>query len=626
LSEKKIKITVKPIGKKIFLESPTNGLKAILGSGIGIKTECGGMGVCGKCRIIILDSKDIPVSEREKKVLSSDEIKKGVRLACQQIFNRDLTIYIPPSSLIDEQKLQVEGEEFYIKADPVCRKYYLDLKKATLEDMKADFDRVSEYVKNKYTKDVRDIDFKALNQMPLAIRENSWKVTATLRENQPGSEIVLIEGGDKTKNSYGIAIDLGTTKIAIFLVGLITGNTVDSMGIMNPQIKFGEDIMSRLSFATQNDSSLKEIHDSVIESINEAIEKLCNRNGISQNEVIDMSVVANTAMHHLFLGLPVRQLAISPFLSLTGKAINLKAREIGIDISPGAYIYMLPPIAGFVGSDHLAMILATRLYEQEGNCIGIDIGTNTEIALKTDKGIVSVSTASGPAFEGAHIKYGMRAAPGAIERVTIDPKTHIPDIKTIGDRKPIGICGSGILDSVAELLKAGIIDKKGKFIADNNCLVKDSDGNSEYILWPQLPGPEVKDRYEDRHVSINQKDIVEIQLAKGAIRTGIEIILEHSGISFDEIDKIIIAGAFGSYIYPKSVINIGMFPKVSLDRIFQVGNAAGVGSRMVLISKEERKIAEDIASKIKYLEITLHPNFSDYFAVSTFLPGTSELI
>ena len=307
------------------------------------------------------------------------------------------------------------------------------------------------------------------------------------------------------------------------------------------------------------------------------------------------------------------------------------------------------------------MILATRLYEQEGNCIGIDIGTNTEIALKTKKGIVSVSTASGPAFEGAHIRYGMRAAPGAIERVIIDPETCIPDVKTIGDKEPVGICGSGILDSIAELLKIGIIDKRGKFRTDKNCLQKDSDGNFQYILWPQLYGQKVKNgkyneekikdgkaksqdlvdieafsyksnheskytKYEDKYISINQKDIVEIQLAKSAIRTGIEVLLESNGIEFEKIDKIIIAGAFGSYIYPKNVINIGMFPKVSLEKITQVGNAARVGAKMVLISKKERKIAEKIAQRIKYLELTLHPKFSDYFAVSTFLPDPTEVI
>lgn len=670
MSEKKIKVEVEPFGRRFFLEEPTNGLKAIINSSIGIKSVCGGKGTCGKCRIIILDSKDIPPNEQEKKILTSDEIKRGVRLACQQIFDRDLTIYIPSSSLSEEQKLQVEGEELDIEVNPVCNKYFLNLKEATLEDIKSDFNRINEALKKEYKKDARIIDFKILAQMPLIIRENLWKVTATLRENPGENEIIFIEGGDKTKSSYGIAIDLGTTKIAILLVDLLTGRTIDRMGIMNPQISFGEDVMARLSFAMQTESNLKKIQGTVIESINEAIKKLCGRNKLTPEKMVEMTVVGNTAMHHLFLGLPVRQLALSPFLPLTNEAIHLKAREIGIDISPGAYIYMLPPIAGFVGSDHLAMVLATRLYEQDGNCIGIDIGTNTEIALKSKKGIVSVSTASGPAFEGAHIKYGMRAAPGAIERVIIDPETCIPTIQTKDDKEPAGICGSGILDSIAELLKAEIIDRRGKFRPEKNCLCKDSQGNFQYILVPQFYkqkdiGEKAKEKKievqkvkegkagnqdlgdvkginrrinheinhefkytkcDDKYVSINQKDIVEIQLAKSAIRTGIEVLLEDADIGFEKIDKIIIAGAFGSYIDPKNVINIGMFPKVSLKKITQVGNAAGVGAKMVLISKKERELAEEIAREIKYLELTIHPTFSEHFAISTLFPEPAEII
>jgi len=628
---KKIKIEVNPIGKRFFLQKPTNGLKAITDAGIGIKTVCGGKGTCGKCRIIILNDKNASYNEKEKNILTKDEIKHGIRLACQQIFDRNLTIYIPSSSLSEEQKLCIEGQELDITANPPCNKYFLNLKKATLKDTKPDFTRINESLKKEYKIDAKTIDFKALAQMPLIIRENLWKITATLRENMGKNEIILIEGGNKTKRSYGIAIDLGTTKIAILLIDLLTGKTIDRMGIINPQIRFGEDVMSRLNFAMQNELNLKKIQGVVIESLNSAIGKLCNKNKLTPQEIVEITLVGNTAMYHLFLGLPVKALSISPFLTLTSEAIHLKAREIGINISEGAYLYILPPIAGFVGSDHLAMILATRLYEQKGNCIGIDIGTNTEISLKTNKGIVSVSTASGPAFEGAHIRYGMRAAPGAIEKVSIDSKTYIPTVKTIDDKKPVGICGSGILDSIAELLKTGIIDRRGRFRTNKGCcLCKDSNGNFQYVLWPQLHGKlDYKPKYagcSDRYISINQKDIVEIQLAKSAIRTGIEVLLENNGIEFGDIDKIIIAGAFGSYIDPRNVINIGMFPKVSLKKIIQVGNAAGVGAKMILVSKKERKLAEEIAQKVRYLELTLHPTFSDYFASSTFFPDPAEII
>ncbi|MCL6088535.1 MAG: ATP-binding protein, partial [Actinobacteria bacterium] len=344
---------------------------------------------------------------------------------------------------------------------------------------------------------------------------------------------------------------------------------------------------------------------------------------------------------------------LSPFPALISDSIDLKAREAGINIASGGYIYLMPVVAGFIGSDHIAMILATGLNNMEGNCIGIDIGTNTEIALVSRGKLYSVSTASGPAFEGAHIRYGMRAAPGAIERVIIDPKTCIPKIQTIDDKEPVGICGSGILDAIAELLKAKIINKRGKFVLENGCICKDNLGNLQYILIPQFHEKRINSTSDcknnfvkntdksseeymeelkkslyicDEVISINQKDIVEIQLAKGAMRTGIEILLENAGIDFKDIDRIIIAGAFGSYIDPKNVINIGMFPNVSLKKISQVGNAAGIGAKMALISKTSRKIAEDIAKNDNYLELTVFPSFSDHFASSVSFPSPDEII
>jgi uncharacterized 2Fe-2S/4Fe-4S cluster protein (DUF4445 family) len=463
---------------------------------------------------------------------------------------------------------------------------------------------------DKFGAGITTIDFKVLHEMPAVLRENSWKATVSVRNG----EIILIEGGDRADRNFGAAIDLGTTKIAVLLVDLLSGKTIDKKGVMNPQISFGEDVMSRINFAMQSAENLQKIQGVVIEQINKTIGELADTNGLSISEILEIVLVGNTAMHHLFLGLPVKQLGLAPFVSLTDKPVDIKARDLGIGIAAGGYIYLPPPIAGFVGSDHLAMVVATNISEMKGNYLGIDIGTNTEIVLKSNKGLESVSTASGPAFEGAHIRFGMRAASGAIERVIINPKTCIPEIQTINDKKPVGICGSGILDSVAELLKAEIINRRGKFNPESGCIYRDSKGTLQYMLDPEAK------------VSINQNDIVEIQLAKSAIRTGINILLENAGISFENIDKIIIAGAFGSYIDPKNVVNIGMFPNVSLKKIIQVGNAAAVGAKMMLLSKKIRKGAEVIAEKAKYLELTVFPTFADHFAKSTLFPEIEEII
>lgn len=631
----KIKIIVEPIGKRIFLNEPTGGLKAIIDAGLGIKSVCAGKGTCGKCRIVILNKGKKPASKQEQEILSPDEIDNGVRLACQQIFDRNLIIYIPSSSLSEEQKLQVRGEEKIIEVDPVCKKYFVKLKEANLGDLESDFNRIKSFLKNKYNLKVNSIDYRSLVEMPSIIRNNLWEITVTVRND----EIILIEGKDRTKKNFGLAIDLGTTKIAFLLVDLVTGKTIDSKGVMNPQVSYGEDIMSRLNFAMQSQDNANKIQKVVVAKINEVVSELCRKNNLTHKEITEMTIVGNTAMHHLLLGLPVNQLGLSPFVSLTNDSLQIKAREIGIKIAPGGYIFLPPPIAGFVGSDHLAVILATEIYKKKGNYLGIDIGTNTEIVLKSGKKITSVSTASGPAFEGAHIKYGMRAAPGAIERVLIDSKTCIPSVQTINDIKPVGICGSGILDAIAELLKAGIINRNGKFKTDLDCVRRDSKGEFSYILVPSGGGNRRREnsnvlengkfftkRCGEKDISINQKDIVEIQLAKGAIRAGIEVLLEHADISFKDIDRIIIAGAFGSYIDPKNVINIGMFPNVQLRKIRQVGNAAGVGAKMILISKKQRANAEKVAKKIRYLELVVFSGFNNHFINSMQFPAPDEII
>ncbi|MBN1299047.1 MAG: DUF4445 domain-containing protein, partial [Actinobacteria bacterium] len=620
-----IKIDVEPIGKRIVLEGKKNGLDALIDAGIEIKSVCAGQGTCGKCRILIMDEAAPKPNERELKALSAEEIKHGMRLACQQVFDKDMKIYIPASSLTEEQKLQVTGAEADIAVDRICKKYFVKLSAPTLSDMESDYSRIKRAISSFFNEKIESIDFKVLNEMPSVLRKNGWQVTVTVRNN----EIILIEGGDKSASSYGIAIDLGTTKIATLLVDLNTAKTVNKKGAMNPQISFGEDVMSRINYAMQGPENSEKIQKVLVNQINKTIQELASESGISVNEIVEITIVGNTAMHHLLLGLPVRQLGLSPFVALTDKPLDMKAREIGLKISAGAYLYLMPVIAGFVGSDHLAMILASDIFDRKGNIIGIDIGTNTEIVLKTEKSIESVSTASGPAFEGAHIKHGMRAAPGAIERVIIDSQTCIPKIQTIGDKKPTGICGSGILDAIAELLKAGIINNRGKFQPESGCLCIDDKGALQYILEPAFHKERIKCQAEkeneassaneaesshkdtasanngknnasslcpclDGNVSINQNDIVEIQLAKSALRTGIEILMESAAIEFKDLDKIIVAGAFGSYIDPKNVVEIGMFPAVMLEKISQVGNAAAVGAKMVLVSGFLRKKAEDI--------------------------------
>jgi uncharacterized 2Fe-2S/4Fe-4S cluster protein (DUF4445 family) len=421
---------------------------------------------------------------------------------------------------------------------------------------------------------------------------------------------------------FGLAFDIGTTKIAGFLVELASGRTLARTGQMNPQIAYGEDVIARIVYCNENQDGRNVLHDRLLEILNRMITNLCAEAQIQPLEIVDIVVVGNTVMHHLFAGLPVQQLGTAPYLPAVTEAMTLKASDVGFALPVDIPVYLPPNIAGYVGADHVAVWVATEMAQSDQTIITLDIGTNTEVGLVHQGHFLSCSCASGPAFEGAHIRDGMRAAPGAIERVRIDGAAtdHIsnPDhrwqvqVHTIGNQPAVGICGSGILDAVAELIKVDAIDYTGNFLVDhslelNSLIRKASNGRRECLLVPA-------DRTgHGRDLVVNRKDINEIQLAKGAIRTGVEILLNDAGIQDQDIDLFIIAGAFGTYLDLESAIRIGMFPDLPRSRYLQVGNAAGAGARQMLVSLERRRMAEAISHQINYVELTTHPKFTETF-------------
>jgi len=602
-----MEFTVKfsPIGKRVIENRPRLLLDIAREAGVGLKSLCGGKGKCGKCKVMVN-----PVNEAtaiEKKLFTQDEIEEGYRLACCTTVREDTQVYIPPSSITEEQKLQIWGKEIEVKPSPPVRKFFLKLTKATLSDVRPDFQRIREELKRKYDVKVESTDSKVLNIIGPTLRDSDWSITAIVR----GSEIIGVEPGNRTKESLGIAIDLGTSKIAFYLVDLLTGKSINIYGITNPQIAYGEDVLSRIHYAGNTRTNLKKLKSEVLKAINLAIKKICRESKVERGDILEATLVGNTAMHHIFLGLPVKQLGLAPFTMATNEPLEIKAREVSLEIYPGGYIYLPPPIAGFVGSDHLAMLIASEIERKEGNLIAIDIGTNTEIALKTKGRIISCSCASGPAFEGAHIKHGMRAAPGAIERVNIDSKSLTVNVATIDDRAPLGICGSGILDGISEMLRVGIIDSSGKINSGYKGVRRIKRGKSLEFLLAK------KGR---REITITQQDVSEIQLAKGAIRTGIEILLEEAGVKTQDIDGVIVAGAFGTYIDPLKAVRIGMFPEIDIGKFNQVGNAAGIGAKAILISKKLRQETNQLAKRVKYLELATHSNFFEHFTSAVRFP------
>lgn len=598
-------IIFEPIGRRGDAPADEPLLETARQLGVDLVAICGGEGNCGQCRVQVLVGSVSPPTRVEQQELSERELAEGYRLACQAYPKSNLQIHVPPASLSAPQRAQVEGLEVPVQPDSVVKGYELKLTPPSIADLSADIERVREALRSQYDVQCKTVDVEVLRELSPKIREWNWHFQGLIRDNE------LVAFGTLTSRRMGIAFDLGTTKIAGYLVDLATGVTLAAKGTMNPQIAYGEDLITRLNRARSAPAEARRLQELVVDTLNSLTEEMCVDGFVAPEEIVDAVVVANTAMHHLFLGLPTEQLLMSPYVPSITSAFDIKARDVGLKMAPGAYLHVLPNIAGYVGADHVAMILATGVYESKGLVLALDIGTNTEICLVSDGEMTSVSTASGPAFEGAHIKYGMRAAPGAIEHVKLEEGRL--DYETIGGEAPVGICGSGILDAVAQMFLAGVLNRSGKMCEHSR--VRQGDTGREFLLADFQEDA----RRGQRSITITQKDVREVQLAKGAMRAGIQVLLQSADRREEEIDRVIIAGAFGNYISPASAVAIGMLPDLPLERFTQVGNAAGTGARLALISREKRAQAAKLAARVRYIELAGMPQFSRIFSRAIFL-------
>jgi len=489
----------------------------------------------------------------------------------------------------------MEGLDVIIPPEPPVKAYYLQLTEPSLSDQKADADRLLVALEEQYQLPCRKVDINVLCSLSPLIRTWNWECQSSVRD----TEVVALSPWPSRQ--LGLAVDLGTTTIAGYLLDLSNGQTLASKGVMNTQISYGEDIISRINYVVKLPYEGMQLQKLVIDKLNELVSDLCSEAGANNNTIVEAVVVGNTVMHHLLLGLPVKQLALSPFTAAASLALDIKAYELGLNIAPGAYIHFPPIIAGFVGSDHTAMLLATDSRQADGLVIALDIGTNTEISLVNGEEITTTSCASGPAFEGGHIKHGMRAAKGAIERLRITKDTIY--YQTIDEAPPVGICGSGALDAMAQLYLAGGIDSSGRLIW-NHPRIQVTDQQAEFLIVDQ-------ERYSS--IVLTQKDVRELQLAKAAIRTGIQFLLETNGFTEEKIRQVVIAGSFGSYIDLSSAVTVGLLPSLPLNQFRQVGNAAGTGAKLVLASLSKREEAIAIASQAHYIELASNPDFQQTF-------------
>jgi uncharacterized 2Fe-2S/4Fe-4S cluster protein (DUF4445 family) len=627
-----MQVDFEPIGKRVICEGGSTLLEAAQKAGVMLTSICGGEGSCGRCVVRVMDGEVSPPTSSEKSVLGNDSTP-DLRLACQTRIAGDVRVHVPPDSLVAAQRIQTEGQMPDIELHPAVHAVEMYIEKPSISDLRSDEMRllnILEHSRSGFDAHCTFIDIEVMRNMPVDLRAWNWQACAFVRDsNIPKSAPEPVNGyntgcpaGTNLLSEVialrptgtlplGLAIDIGTTKLAAYLVDLVSGEILSSTGAMNPQIAYGEDVISRINHAVSKTEGAEQLTAAIIEAVKGLAGDLCSLTGKKTANIADVVIVGNTAMHHLFLGLPVRQLGLAPYVPACAGFIDVKAREIGLGFAEGAYVHLLPNIAGFVGSDHVAMLLATGLPERDGVVLGIDIGTNTEISLRANGRNLACSTASGPAFEGAHIRHGMRAAPGAIEKITIRNE-HVY-FRTVDNAPPVGLCGSGILDLTAQLLRAGILDRRGAMKAHPR--VRQNSNGGEFIV---VSG----DENYGREISFSRSDVTEIQLVKAAIRAGIHILLNHLNVCEADIDEVIIAGAFGTYLDVQSGIDIGMFPTVDRRFFRQVGNAAGAGARMALLSVEQRERAARVAQKIEYVELSSEKKFQSEFTRALFFDGS----
>jgi len=617
-------VIFEPDGCRGICEDQSNLLAVARRYGIDLESPCGGTQVCGKCAVKLEQGAvSAEVCEQEKNLLSPDDLQQGYRLACCTEVKGDLVAFIPEKSRRTQQVILENGRSTQCTLHPAVRLVFLELDKPSMGDSRDDSRRIVDGLHAAGITGELTIDYQVLRHLPTIVRAGRWNLTIGLWQEK---EIVFAVPG-RAERMYGVAIDIGTTTIAGFLGALHSGTIVAQNSLTNSQVQYGDDVISRISCCMLEDDGLEKLHRTILADINNLIERMATAAGISLNEIVDLTIVFNTVMHHIFLGISPDALGRSPFISATRRALDIKARDLGIAINSGCYAHCLPIEAGFVGADNVAVLLAENACNNERVQLLIDIGTNGEINVGNRERMFSASCATGPAFEGAQIKHGMRAAEGAIERVSIDSVSKEPSVQIIGGQQPQtgkapvrakGICGSGIIDVAAELFKAGLVLADGRFDKSAACarLRPDANGKYEYVLaWAH-------ETMTGQDIVITQKDIRAIQLAKSALYAGIKLLMRRLGI--DKVDTVLLAGAFGSYINVESALVIGLFPDCALEDVVVVGNAAGEGAKRALFDVGQRKEAARIAAFVEFIETAAEADFATHFADAMFFPHRSD--
>lgn len=588
-------------------------MEVMIRNQILVQNVCSGKGTCGKCKVKLLSGLPEPTPS-DLKHLTIEEIEAGFRLACGVKAEEGMELEAVFAESFD-RKEAVLLNMLKVNLDHGLMKVNVQVPTPSLEDERGDWERLKQGLLKNLDLETVGIKMFALDKLPTVLRAEYFSVTATLWDNQ----VLDLEAGDTTKTLFGVAVDIGTTSVAVSLVDLNSADVIRVISLENGQTAYGADVISRMSFARQNREKRFELKEAVNKTINSLIKRLADESGISTNSIYKMTVVANTTMNHLFLGLDISHLAVAPFVSVSNSSLELGASELGIDINPEGRVLTFPNIGGFVGGDTVGAVIGTPELLEGGNQLLIDLGTNCELFLITSQGMVACSTAAGPAFEGAGITQGMMAKPGAIEAVTINDDGV--EIKVIGNQRAIGICGSGLIEAIEQMKLVGVINKQGKMI----------DPEKDSSLSPQLrarvrsggkDGREFVLSYGGREgidVFLNQKDIGELQLAKGAVCAGIKTLVSMVGIPIKDLDSVVLAGTFATYLQARSILEIGLVPNINPDKIKAVGNAAHVGAMRALLNRKVFQDAVELPKKVRHIELGGNKEFTSNFMRSMYL-------
>jgi uncharacterized 2Fe-2S/4Fe-4S cluster protein (DUF4445 family) len=606
-------------GKTVTVEEGKTLLNAAALARIPLESNCGGTGKCGKCKVRVAEGYAPQEAAAGKRFFSAEESANGWVLGCKYEIYQDLMVEVPVQFDAGSRKLQLNSLLDHINLNSPVKKVYVEMEKPTIKDQCPDYERILRALHLDATS--QNPSRGLLKTIPKTIRDANFKITAVLH----GNDLIWIEAGDTTAQRYGIVFDIGTTTVVALLIDLNDGTIKGAAAETNPQNVFGADVISRINYVmTSGEEGLVHLHEKVVECMKDLALRAAAEANVDKTMIYKATVVGNTTMSELFTGVDPTYLAPAPFIPAYVHGIEISSKELGFDMNPEAIIHLLPNIAGYVGADTMGVILGTHIHERPEYSMAIDVGTNGEIVLAGNNRILACSTAAGPAFEGAEIEFGMRAAEGAIEEVYIDNESGTCHVKVIGDKKPRGICGSGLLDAVAQLYDEGILNAKGAFVTEGEDyekihpalrerLVKTESGYEFMLTTAEESAKKVP-------VTLCQKDIRELQMAKGAIYAGMRVLMNEMAITIDDVKELMVAGAFGNYIKPESALSIGLFPVLPNGEIISIGNAASEGGRLALVSEDERELCVELAEKSEYIELSSRMDFQDEFVMALYFP------